>query len=113
MTGDYNINILNHDVHAPTGECIDTMSSYAFVPLIKRPTRFTAASGTLIDNIFINNFDNLKNYFQGVLVTDISYHHPIFYINYANYVIAIERFVEWQIYNETSKQAFFSLNREI
>ena len=64
MMGDYNINILNYDVHAPTGEFVDTMSSYAFVPLINRPTRVTAASATLIDNIFTNNFGNLEILFK-------------------------------------------------
>ena len=83
------------------------MSSYAFVPLINRPTRVTATSATLIDNIFINNFENLENSFQGVLVTDISDHYPIFYINCDNKVIEIERFVERRIYNKTNKQAFF------
>ena len=42
MMGDYNINIWNYDVHAPTGEFVDTMSSYAYVPLINRPTRVTS-----------------------------------------------------------------------
>ena len=106
--GDYNINILNYDVHSLTGEFVDTMSSYAFVPLINRPTRVTATSATVIDNIFTNNFENLENYFQGVLVTDISDHYSIFYINCVNKVIEIERFVERRIYNETSKQAYFS-----
>ena len=106
--GDYNINILNYDVHAPTGEFVDTMSSYAFVPLINRPTRVTVTSATLIDNIFTNNFENLENSFQGVLVTDISDHYPISYINCVNKVIENERFVERRIYNENSKQAFFS-----
>ena len=38
MMRDHNINILNYDFHAPTGEFVDTMFSYAFVPLINRPT---------------------------------------------------------------------------
>ena len=108
MVGDYNINILNYDLHSPTGEFVDAMSSYAFVPLINRPTRVTATSANLIDNIFTNNFENLANSFQGVFVTDISYHYPIFYINCVNKFIVIEIFVERRIYNETSKQAFFS-----
>ena len=84
------------------------MSSYAFVPLINRPTRVTATSAILIDNIFTNNFKNLDNSFQGVFVTDISYLYPIFYINCVDKDIVIERYVERRIYYETSKQAFFS-----
>ena len=81
MIGDYNINLLNSENHTQTGEFVDLMSSYAFIPLIVRPTRITANSATLIDNIFTNNLENLNDSLNGVLITDISDHFPIFHIN--------------------------------
>ena len=57
------------------------MSSYSFIPLITRPTQITTTSATLIDNIFTNDHSELVNSLQGILVTDISDHYPIFYIN--------------------------------
>ena len=46
MMGGYNIIILNYDFHAPSGEFVDTVSSYAFVLLVTRTTRVTATSAT-------------------------------------------------------------------
>ena len=106
MMGDHNITILNYDFHAPSGEFVDTISSYTPVPFITRPTRVTAKSATLIDTVFTNNFENRENYFQSVLVTDISDQRPIFYIYCVNKVTEIERCAERRICNETSKQGF-------
>ena len=50
-------------------------------PLTTRPTRVTANSATLIDNIFTNNTCNMGSLLQGVFVTDITDHYPIFHIN--------------------------------
>ena len=75
--------------------------------LITRPTRVTATSATLIDNIFTNNFENFKDSFQGILVIDISDHYPVFYINRVNKHSEVEMFVENRIYNDKNKQAFF------
>ena len=108
MMGDYNINIMNYETHSLTGEFVDVMSSNAFMPLITRPTRVTATSANLIDNIFTNNFENFRDYFQGILVTDISDHYPVFYINRVNKLSEVEMFLENRIYNDKNKQAFFS-----
>ena len=106
--GYYNIYIMNYETHSLTGEFVDVMSSNAFMPLITRPTRVTATSATLIDNIFTNNFQNFRDSFQGILVTDISDHYPVFYINRVNKLSEVEMFVENRIYNDKNKQAFFS-----
>ena len=52
IMGDFNINLLNCDSHAITGEFINLLSSYFFQPHILQPTRITSHSATLIDNIF-------------------------------------------------------------
>ena len=81
LLGDFNINLLNHDTHNLTGEFYDLMTSNSFLPLITRPTRITATSATLIDNIFSNYLENCSHSMQGLMVTDISDHYPIFHVN--------------------------------
>ena len=48
ILGDFNLNKYGDTFY-------DQLSSYGFRPLILQPTRVTANSATLIDNIFINN----------------------------------------------------------
>ena len=52
LLGDCNINLLNYDIHPPTNEFLDSLSSHNFVPHILQPSRVTANSKTFIDNIF-------------------------------------------------------------
>ena len=80
LLGDTNINLLNHSTHSETGNYIDLLYSYSFVPLINRPTRVTDHSATLIDHIFTNNLSPNILKFQGILLTDITDHYPIFHI---------------------------------
>ena len=78
--GDYNINILNYESHAQTAQFVDLISSNVYFPLITRPSRVTATSATLIDNIFTNNIGDIINSVQGLFITDISDHFPVFHI---------------------------------
>ena len=55
IMGDYNINLLNHEAHAPTAAFLNMIYSNGFIPLITRPTRSTTRTKTLIDNILTNN----------------------------------------------------------
>ena len=75
IMGDFNINLLNEDVHAPTNDFINIMSSHSLYPSITKPTRITPNSATLIDNIFTNS-----NTYQtsGIIVADVSDHLPVF-----------------------------------
>ena len=82
LLGDYNINLLNYDSHNATAEFADLLYANSFIPLINRPTRVSRFSATLIDNIFTNNFQNIHKSHQGILVTEISDHFPIFHINW-------------------------------
>ena len=81
LLGDYNINILNYESHDPTAYFVDAMYSCGFVPLINRSTRITQHSGTIIDDIFTNNHNVPIKSYQGILVTDLSDHFPIFHVN--------------------------------
>ena len=106
IMGDYNINLLNSDTHSPTGHFLDLMYSNMLFPLITRPTRVTAHSATLIDSIFTNNTNSSGSLTQGVFVTDITDHYPIFHINHElTYEIADEIIVK-RIYNSKNMREF-------
>ena len=80
VVGDFNINLLNADSHQLTSDFLDVMYSTSFFPLINRPTRVTDQSATLIDNIFSNDILD-TSHFNGVLLSDITDHYPVFTIN--------------------------------
>ena len=81
ILGDFNINLLNTDVHLPSREFLDLLFSLSFMPLINKPARVKSNSATLIDNIFVNHSSQSLDSFQGIFYTDISDHFPIFYID--------------------------------
>ena len=55
LLDDFNINVLNYDIHPPTNEFLDSVSSLYFLPHILQSSRVTTNSKTLIDNIFFSN----------------------------------------------------------
>ena len=80
---DFNINFMNYQCHNKTGEFVDSIFCNMLYPRITRPTRITAHSITLIDNILSNNFDcHIKN---GHFFSDVSDHLPIFSIIFENH----------------------------
>ena len=85
LMADFNLNLLNYENRQFTNEFLDIMYScipklllllLLFVPLICRPTRKTANTAILIDNIFSNNLEN--HAFRGLFFTDVSDHLPVF-----------------------------------
>ena len=58
IAGDFNLDLLKHSSKLLIQVFMDTMISYALLPLITKPTRVTPTSKTLIDNVFSNNFVN-------------------------------------------------------
>ena len=106
LFGDFNINLLNHDSHIHTGEFIDLLSTYSFLPLITRPTRVTASTATLIDNILTNNVDNIVHSDQGILVTDVTDYYPVFHIHRIPTVQEVEVYMLKRIYSVKNKHAF-------
>ena len=84
ILGDNNVNLLNSTTHSDTADFLDIMYSGGFIPLITRPTRVTRHSATLIDHIFTNNLSDQYSSLQGVLVTEISDHYPIFHVSQSN-----------------------------
>ena len=104
LLGDYNINLLNYANHARTSDFVDLMHSFSFISLINRPTRITSNPATLIDNIFVNK-PNLSS-FQGILVTDISDHLPIIYIDCKGPSLNNDDFIYRRNLSPRNKQAF-------
>ena len=83
LTGDVNINLINHASHKLTTDYLDLIYSNGYIPLINRPTRVTNETATLLDHILTNNFID-KSMYQGVLLTDITDHYPVFSITHDN-----------------------------
>ena len=76
--GDFNINLLNYDIHPPTNEFLDSLSSHYFLPHILQPSRVTTNFKTLIDNIFSNMA--VPNIISGNLTASTSDHLPQFLV---------------------------------
>ena len=77
IMGDFNINLLDHNLSPPVKNFIYQMISKNFLPIIiNRPTRVTPHSCTLIDNIFCNRVDEVES--SGVITTNISDHYQAF-----------------------------------
>ena len=76
IMGDYNIDMYCLNEHSATNEFIENLFSDMFLPLISMPTRITAHSATLIDNIFTNHLT--QNLFSGIIINDLSDHLPVF-----------------------------------
>ena len=73
----------NPNEHKNTDDFINTIFSLGLHPKITRPSRITAHSATLIDNILTNVLED--NIVSGLLVNDISDHLPIFVVYDCNY----------------------------
>ena len=106
LLGDWNVNLLNYDCHLPTTNVIDMFYSHGFMPLINRPTRISKSSATIIDNIFTNNHSDLVDSYQGILISDISDHFPIFHINKNIKNIDKEIHIVKRSYSDINKEAF-------
>ena len=76
LTGDFNLDLMKHETHSITAQFFEVTFSYGLIPLITKPTRITAHSVTLIDNIFTNNTNVLSK--NGLIISDLSDHFPIY-----------------------------------
>ena len=78
--GDFILDLLKCDEHAPTMEYLNTLNANSYLPMITRPTRVTQKNATLIDNIFTNNVSSTDHYLNGILLNDITDHFPVYHI---------------------------------
>ena len=80
IMGDFNLDLLKHELHRPTEKFLDIMYANSYIPMINRPTRVTRDTCTLIDNIFANNYSIDSHFFSGILKADITDHYILFHI---------------------------------
>ena len=78
IAGDFNINLLNINEKAFVSNYFDSMLCKNFCPQITLPTRITARSGTLIDNIFCKLTADYDKFHAGILATALSDHFGCF-----------------------------------
>ena len=76
LLGDFNIDILKHQVNKGTTSFLDTMYSIGLYPLVDRPTRISNHSFSLIENVFTIVTNHKVT--SVILVSDITDHLPIF-----------------------------------
>ena len=76
LLGDFNINLLNYNIHQSTNDFLDSLASNSIIPYILQPTRLTSHSKTLIDNIFSKILSS--EIISGNLTATISDHLPPF-----------------------------------
>ena len=76
ICGDFNIDLLKIDARSTHSDFLDLFLTNGYTPMISRPTRFTEANATLIDNIFLKS--EFSNHFSANVVRKISDHIPIF-----------------------------------
>ena len=76
VTGDFNLDLMKHGTHSITAQFLEALYSYGLIPMITKPTRITAHSATLIDNIFTNNTDVPSK--NGLIISHLSDHFPIY-----------------------------------
>ena len=105
--GDFNIDLLKHEIHNNTKQFLDTMYSLGLYPLIDKPTRITDNSTTLIDNIFTNEL--CFNLTSGI--NDISDHLPIF--AFCEYNISRYNVKEFQFIRKTNEDTMESFSNEL
>lgn len=79
LSGDFNLNLLAFESNPVIEDFLNTIFANFLQPLILKPTRLKAnQKPSLIDNIFINYFEN--NAWSGNLIAKISDHMPNFLI---------------------------------
>ena len=85
ICGDFNIDLLHCEEQTESKHFLDQMFSSGLYPLITRPTRITATTATIIDNIFCSEL--CRNKMCGTVISDATDHMPIFVLcDNSNYV---------------------------
>ena len=78
ISGDFNINLLHTNQKEVYQDYFDMFITRGLLPQATLPTRFSAKSATLIDNIFCkSHIDNDRN-ISAIIVSKLSDHFPVF-----------------------------------
>ena len=80
LVGNYNINLLNHEIHTETRNFLNVLFSNSIIPLITKHTRYGEHSAILIDNILTNKICRSESkYLSGIILENIWDRLPVFY----------------------------------
>ena len=82
IASDFNVDLLKFQEHNKTNEYFEVLLSFGLLPTVTKPTRISHNSATLIDHIFVSN--QSKFHYSGIIISEISDHFPIFYIDQSN-----------------------------
>lgn len=104
IMGDFNLDISNQTHNTNAQEFLDLMHTNSFIQHIHQPTRITAHTKTLLDNIFSNTITPFQT--SGILHTDITDHFPIFLLNPSKQDNEERTLIERRIFNEQNKRKF-------
>ena len=107
ICSDFNINMLNFETHGFTNDYINSLISKSFIPVITMPTRIKHQSATLIDHIWRNKMCN--NFKSGILISSLSDHFPVFYIEETKQKNINEPEISTRKINNTTISSFCNL----
>ena len=105
ITGDFNIDLLKTDTHAPSSAFLELLYSYGYLPLINKPTRVTNSSATIIDHIYCNKIMDQAT-FQDIFYTDISDHYTVFSVSIGSDRMESTSYEHRRAYNEHNFDVF-------
>ena len=91
---------MNYASHARTAQFVGMMS------LMTRPTRVTATSATLTDDIFTNYLEDISHSILWLFITDVSDHFPIFPVSRIIQMMLIFIYAEGYIHSLRNKEEF-------
>ena len=104
ICSDFNVNLLNFEIHNLTGSFINNLISKSFFPLITLPTRIKHQSATLIDHIWSNKIH--ANSKSGILLSSLSDHFPIIYFEGNKQNAGSPAYITKRKFNKQSIQNF-------
>ena len=104
IAGDYNLDLLKYKSSGLIKHFLDNMTSSNFLPCINKATRISGTCRTLIDNIFVNDFQ-LQN-ISDIVTTDISDHFPIFLIMKASSTVSKKQGQTKRLFNNKTINTF-------
>ena len=112
--GDLNIDLIKHDTHQPTSDFLYLIYTHIMIPLIRKPTRVTAQTASLIDHIFTDNFSDAFNHHQGILCATFTDHYGVFHISEGNIKSSQENeYITKRLMNQSNINMFVDRIRHI
>ena len=106
IAGDFNYNLINYKYHSDTETLYNIFSSSGYQPMVTKPTRITTHSSTLIDHIWTNYNKELDTIKTHILVTDVSDHLPVLYIDKGSKPQAGFTYIKYNQINDRNIEQF-------